>query len=295
MSKNKKKDSPRTHKIMNHPYLALVLMPVMLLLTILIIQTVLTNIIPEIFESYHLDAVTYYVASFLCLLIYKKQWFKGEYTGNLSVRHFKKGMLLLIPTLAFIIVNLTEIDYSTLTAKNVALSFFIALAVGLMEETAFRGLSGANYMRVHPDGKKLTLFATFSAILFGVMHMGNVTAGQALDETLMQVFYAFGVGVLYAAVYFRTGSLLPMIVSHALVDVTSFLTPDSTEALTLGDVIFEGGMGILMAVIGYWFIRRAKREEIKEVWAEKWPAVSKECEASATPETPEVPEELPQT
>ncbi len=287
MAKNKKKALPRQHKIMNHSYLALVLMPLMGLFFEFLIAGVLQSVFPEAAEKYHLDAVGVVIAAVVCLLIFKG-WFKGEFTGCLSFKNLKMGLLLLIPTLVFIIINLTEINYSSLTLKDILVAFFVSLAPGISEEVNFRGLSGSNYMRVHPDGRRLPLIATLIGLLFGASHLTNLSAGAAVDKTLLQVFYAAGVGVLYAAVFFRTGSLIPGIFSHWVVDFTSFMTPGGSGALTTADIIRGIVLGTVMAAFGYWYIRKSKREEIKKVWAEKWPAVSAECE------TPTASEDLPQ-
>ena len=287
MAKNRKKDLPRTHRIMNHPYLALVLMPLMGLFFEFLFAGVLQSVFPEVAGQYHLDAVGAFAAAVLCLIIFKG-WFKGEFTGCLSFKNVKQGLLLLVPTLVFIVINLTEVKYSGLTAKDIALAFAIGLVPGFSEEVNFRGLSGSNFMRVRPDGRGLVLYTTLLGVMFGASHLMNLSAGAAVGKTLLQIFYASGVGILYAAVFFRTGSLIPGIISHWIVDFTSNLTPGGTGALSARDIIIGLGLGSVMAAIGYWYIRPAKRGEIAEVWAEKWPAASAACEAK------EEPEELPQ-
>lgn len=273
----KKKNLPRTHKIMDHPYLALILMPLMGLFFEFLFVGILQGVFPETAGRYHLDVVGVLAAAVLCLVIFKC-WFKGEFTGSLSFKNLKMGLLLLAPTLVFAVKNLTEVNFPTLTAKDIVVSLLVALAPGFSEEVNFRGLSGANYMRVRPDGRKLTLVTALLGIIFGASHLTNLSAGSAVGKTLLQMFYASGVGILYAAVFFRTGSLIPGIISHWIVDFTSFITPGSSGALSTGDIAMGIGFGLVMAAIGFWYIRPAKRGEIAKVWAEKWPAVSAACE-----------------
>ena len=67
--------------------------------------------------------------------------------------------------------------------------------------------------------------------------------------------------------------MLPAILSHWFIDFTSGMTPGSSgSGLTTGDILYGLGFGALMAAIGYWLLRKAKRDEMVEVWAEKWPA-----------------------
>ena len=272
MAKNKNKALPRQHKIMSHPYLALVLVDILSWMVLIVLIGIEQNVFASITGPV-LDALMEILTGTIILLLYRR-WFKGEFNGRLSLstKNLKKGLLMLAPTLVFAIINLTEIKYATLTAKDVLLAFFVAIAPGLGEEV-FGRITTSNYMRIHRDGKGVVLFATISGIVFGASHLMNLSTGAALDDILLKIFYAAGLGVLYAAVFFRTGSMLPAILSHWFIDFTSGMTPGSSgSGLTTGDILYGLGFGALMAAIGYWLLRKAKRDEMVEVWAEKWPA-----------------------
>lgn len=288
MSENETKAYPRIRIILDHPYLAIVLSALLFYIPAFLLTEGLYFLMPEFTERFRPDIILDIAIAIACLFLFKRL-FKGQYTGNLSWRHFGLGMLLLIPMLFFVAMNFSSIDYSNLTVESVVLCLFDAVAVGIQEETAFRALSGANFMRVRPDGHRLVLFVTISGLFFGLCHMGNIaTVGAAFDETLMQVISASGLGVLLAAVYFRTGSLIPGIVFHVLVDFPSFLVGETTEyvpePVTPESFIVECVLGLIIAGIGYWYLRRSKREKMKAVWAEKWPAVF--AEDSAQEEIP---------
>lgn len=283
MSENEAKTYPRIRKILDHPYLSIVLSALLFYVPAFLLTEGMYVLMPEFTERFHPDIVLDIAIAAACLFLFKRL-FKGEYTGNLSWRHFGQGMLLLIPMLFFVVMNFTAIGYSNLTAKTVALCLFDAVAVGIQEETAFRALSGANFMHVRPDGHRLALFVTISGLFFGLCHMGNIaTVGADFDETLMQVIMASGLGVLLAAVYFRTGSIIPGIVYHVLVDFPSFLIGETTEyvpePVTPESVIVECVLGLIIAGIGYLYLRRSKQEQMKAVWAEKWPAAFRERSA----------------
>ncbi|MFR3959857.1 MAG: type II CAAX prenyl endopeptidase Rce1 family protein [Streptococcus salivarius] len=51
-----------------------------------------------------------------------------------------------------------------------------------------------------------------------------------LNATLFQVYYATAIGIFYAAIYLRTGSLWWTIVLHCLIDFASVLFSQSTQA-----------------------------------------------------------------
>lgn len=83
----------------------------------------------------------------------------------------------------------------------------VALAP-VMEETLFRGIiQGSIYRR---DGATKAIL--LSALLFGVFH---IIPQQAIN--------AFLVGIILGYIYFRTGSLLSVIILHALNNAISYL------------------------------------------------------------------------
>jgi len=79
-----------------------------------------------------------------------------------------------------------------------------------------------------------------SSVGFGLFHLPNVLAGQALDATLMQVAYAFVMGcTLYASMRISGTIFLP-VAMHALWDFSTFSakTAVMAEGPKLGIVIF---------------------------------------------------------
>lgn len=287
--KHAEKALPKQHKIMDHPILALILMPIWCM----VIASIFGGIAGGLFGEKHAAATSIATAfgALLCLAIHRS-WFRSEFDGNLKLKNLRLGMLLLLPSLLFFITNLTEVDFRTLTPAAVLTAFGMALGPGVMEEVAFRGLAGSNFMRVWRDEKKLVLIVTLTALLFGLVHISNILAGAGMAVSFTQAVYSFGAGVLFAAVYLRTGSLLPTIIVHTLVDASAFMTAELMESggVLSGSsfdwsMLITGALGLALAVLGYWYIRPEKRAEIIALWEEKWvvPAVQE-------PELPEAVE-----
>lgn len=91
----------------------------------------------------------------------------------------------------------------------------------------------------------------------------------------LQIFGAFAMGVLFAAVYLRTGNILPSMFAHTLNDVLVFCIVSQTSngiltghlsAANIPDVIIM----LLYFVIGLRLIRPEKRPEILSTFAERW-------------------------
>ncbi|MFR6600559.1 MAG: type II CAAX prenyl endopeptidase Rce1 family protein [Streptococcus sp.] len=87
-------------------------------------------------------------------------------------------------------------------------------------------------------------------------HLGNLTH-QPLDATLFQVYYASAIGIFFAAIYLRTGSLWWTIILHFLVDFTSVLMSQSTQAAPATS-IWHFILWLPLIAIGLFLIRPKK-------------------------------------
>jgi membrane protease YdiL (CAAX protease family) len=90
----------------------------------------------------------------------------------------------------------------------------IAIAPGVCEELLFRGL----ILSLLLPALRNTGAVAVSALLFGVIHL-DFSAGGA---TLYRVPFAIVVGLGFALLRLRSGSLVPAMIAHALVNATTF-------------------------------------------------------------------------
>ena len=222
------------------------------------------------------------LAGALCLYIHKG-WYAGDYEGSLKLRNLGKGLLMLLPFLVIIAMNAQGIDFSSLTGETVFALFISGIAPGFVEEVAFRGLAGANFMRTWRTEKKIVLSATLTSIVFGAVHLMNLSEGAGVIVTFTQVFYAMGFGIMLSAVFLRTGTLLPSIVVHTLVDFTCFLGRGGDGVLTDNgsfdiNALISILLGLVFGALGYYYIRPSKRKEILDLWAKKWHLAPEESE-----------------
>ena len=92
--------------------------------------------------------------------------------------------------------------------------------VGFAEELIFRGFL---FKAMINDGSAVTAVIV-CAVSFGLGHILNLFIGQDFFDTITQVIGAVAIGFIYTMVFYKSGSLLPCILSHSLIDVTSKLT-----------------------------------------------------------------------
>ena len=100
------------------------------------------------------------------------------------------------------------------------------LLIGYIEEILFRGFL---FKALLPkDGVKLSVVIT--AATFGIGHIVNLFAGQASVETVIQVFFAIAWGFIFTMVFYKSGSLIPCIIAHGLVDALSKFAAENIAA-----------------------------------------------------------------
>ncbi len=138
----------------------------------------------------------------------------------------------------------------------------IALGAGFFEEYVSRGL----FLKIaFQDGvrssKQVLGVVLLSALSFGLAHLVNLTH-QPLNATLFQVYYATAIGIFYAAIYLRTGSLWWTIVLHCLIDFASVLLSQSTQAAPATSV-WNFIVWLPLIAIGLFLIRPKKLKAIR--------------------------------
>ncbi|MGN0609277.1 MAG: CPBP family intramembrane glutamic endopeptidase [Oscillospiraceae bacterium] len=88
--------------------------------------------------------------------------------------------------------------------------------VGYVEEIIFRGLL---YKAIEKDSVKQAII--ISAVTFGAGHIVNLLTGHGSVDTVLQMAYAIAVGFAFVMCFYKSGSLLPCIVTHSVIDITS--------------------------------------------------------------------------
>lgn len=97
------------------------------------------------------------------------------------------------------------------------------LLVGYVEEMLFRGFL---FKAMLGNGKPATAIVV-SAVTFGIGHIVNLLTGQGGTETVLQILFAISWGFILTMVFYKSGSLLPCIIAHSLIDVLSLYARDN--------------------------------------------------------------------
>lgn len=116
------------------------------------------------------------------------------------------------------------------------------LFVGFLEELIFRGLL---FEAIAKDNTKTAVI--ISSVTFGLGHLLNLVngSGAGIAENLIQVTAAIAIGFLFVILYYRGGSLLPCMIAHSVINITSTFANEA--GMTFGkQILFQC---ILLAVV----------------------------------------------
>ena len=284
----------RQHKFVEKfPVVAAILMAIFWMFLFELIEIAINLGIHMVISGY--DAATGPVGLFAgtaIMLILYKWWFRPEFEGMLK-GDLPLGFLLGLIELGYVLISYAPnlIDGSFSIKPLTLTILFVSLTAGIKEEVVFRGVIISTLMRQWKDRNLFRQAALVSGIVFGLIHAANIFAGADPLQTLFQVIGSVSVGFIFAAVYLRTGSILPCMFYHALHDIIAIACESnvsengimSARAFWWGDV-FNLAMAAVMAAAAFWLLRDAKTEQIREIWNRKWKLAAVPAEAAA-PET----------
>ena len=111
------------------------------------------------------------------------------------------------------------------------------LFVGFLEEIIFRG-----FLFKAIDDIKWAI--AISSITFGMGHIINFLNGADFVPTICQIFSAMAFGYLFVMLFYRGKSLIPCIISHSFINVTSVFAKDISNNLNIimSVVLFIGAV-----------------------------------------------------
>ena len=289
-------NSPKTrqHKFVEKfPVVAAILMAIFWMLLFEIIEVIINFGIHMVISGYDVATgpVGLFAGAAITLVLYK-WWFRPEFEGMLK-GDLPLGFLLGLIELGYVLISyVPNLIDGSFSIKPLTLTIlFVSLTAGIKEEVVFRGVIISTLMRQWKDRNLFRQAALVSGIVFGLIHAANIFAGADPLQTLFQVIGSVSVGFIFAAVYLRTGSILPCMFYHALHDIIAIACESnvsengimSARAFWWGDV-FNLAMAAVMAAAAFWLLRDAKTEQIREIWNRKWKLAAVPAEAAA-PET----------
>lgn len=177
------------------------------------------------------------------------------------------AFLFFIPLLAIPSVNLwygvttnVPVPWETgseaprmLTALELALHVVSMIGVGFLEEMIFRGFL---FKAIEKSSVKRAII--ISSVTFGVGHIVNLFRGsQELLPTILQICYAIAIGFLFTFIFYRSGTLLPCIITHQIVNSLSIFGVEQTETQQIITALF---LIAVCALYSVWIMAKTRKQ-----------------------------------
>jgi membrane protease YdiL (CAAX protease family) len=197
----------------------------------------------------------------LVLFAWSVGWLR-ELFGPQPIRGRGWMWIAVAVVLVFNVLRFATIDYGAAGAGVVVAWVVAGLFVGFAEEVLTRGFV-VNLMR--KGGYREIVVALVSALLFALLHSGNVLSGQSPLATGFQLVYTFAFGILMYLSLRVTGNLIWPILLHATTDPSIFLQSAYPADGALTAVAAQGNIAVVIAGIVLLFFIRGKVEPTASV------------------------------
>ena len=166
------------------------------------------------------------ISVFLIVWIIKKGL--GEKYGLTKGKIDIVRYFFFIPLILMVSVNFwggVALNFSPLETVLFVISM---LGVGFMEEIIFRGFL---FKALLKDNLKMAII--ISSVTFGIGHVINLINGADLVPTLLQICYAIAGGFMFTIIFYKSGTLIPCIVAHSLINATSAFEGQTSLTLNI--------------------------------------------------------------
>lgn len=162
--------------------------------------------------------------SVILLLFIKTNGLFG-YFGLCGSKKKPKDFLFYAPLLLVSTASIWSGISFEIKPLTAVLSVLSMCLVGFLEELIFRGML---FTGMAKNGIKSAIIV--SSLTFGVGHIVNLLMGAPVFETLLQLIYASAAGFCYTAIFYYGKSIIPCVLSHALINSLSVFGAEATTA-----------------------------------------------------------------
>lgn len=231
-------------------------------LDIMVMDTYVANnhIIRILSDSSFLGALTFTAIILVAMLEWNYGFPKIHFSRQMN---FKVLIAVCLFSIWFVIWNafgsgenilnlFTSYDFKmNLTITN----FLSGLEAGIAEELVFRFVFITIILSIFKNNRfKLYYAVLLSSLMFGLIHLSNTSAGQNLNNTIIQVIFAISLGIFLASIYLYTDCFFIPVIIHALMDILVFAASNTqimTGKVTTDDFIFTAIEALIFMVIGF--------------------------------------------
>lgn len=155
---------------------------------------------------------------------------RTAYYGLTKVKNIKK-CLYFIPLILILTVNLWNGININNSTGEIVLHILTMINIGFIEEIIFRGFLFKMMAKNNVNSAIIV-----SSLTFGIGHIVNLLNGAQLIPTLLQICYAVSIGYLFVIIFHKSGSLIPCIITHSLMNALSIFNIENNLSLYISSV-----------------------------------------------------------
>lgn len=162
-----------------------------------------------------------------------------------------RATLYFLPLLAMVLLQLPKGFDHQLDALDIALVIVLMLGVGFLEELIFRGFL---YQAIR-ERRGVNRAIVITGVTFGLGHIVNLARGYTGEQQLLQIVVAVAIGLVVALLVALTGSIMPGVVFHILVNISGDLTAMDLQQ----ELYVSAGILLICAAYGAYLVRQLRR------------------------------------
>ncbi|MBQ1264010.1 MAG: CPBP family intramembrane metalloprotease [Oscillospiraceae bacterium] len=164
------------------------------------------------------------------LFVWIKHAGLGEHFGFCRAKAPARELLWYVPLALISVYNLWSGGQMPADVGQTLCLALKMLCVGFLEELIFRGFLFKAMCR---DSVRWAIL--ISGVTFGLGHILNLVngSGMTLAENLIQIVGAMLIGILYAVIFWRCGSIWPCVISHGLFNAFSAFQKQTGDYILL--------------------------------------------------------------
>lgn len=220
-----------------------------------------------------------YLSQIIFIIIPVAIVFLFGFSRTFKKGHFFRGLLYCLPLIVVQVIALISFFAGNPGSSEpgwrpwymIIFGLFTYIGVGIREECIYRATLQNIVAKKHANSVKgIWITVIIGAVIFGLCHVPNIFFGERWQSVIAQVISATFVGVLFGAVYLRSGSIWALILVHTLTDVAGlarsiFLNVSDVEAmsglsLSWGSLIFD----LFYVGLAIFLLRPSKCKQVYE-------------------------------
>ncbi len=146
-------------------------------------------------------------------------YIRREKLESIKKPSFNKRDLLFIPFILVTISNIfvaliSQFEINELNNISIIKNMIFYALVAFNEELIFRVTISSELIKYNSKIKTII----YSSLIFGLIHLVNISSLSSIPYVLLQVLYSFGLGLILSLVYTYSNNFIYIVIIHFLFD-----------------------------------------------------------------------------